>query len=245
MWKTFWRRDEPITIEWSGLEFSTRHDRFTSPRWILRDTDWWNGTTQDSDQIRAPRGVWVGTEHHAPRTVSWSGLLECESRDDLIEEMRGLQGAHGTTVRVWETDMEREATCRRSQALVTPISDRYATFSVTVVLDDPLVSSIDEIPVDRSVKVTNRGSVASRPVVRVSASGARPRVSIGSWTVQPSRNLTSGEVFTVDCRTGTLYLGNAAVFPVLTEFPSIAPGATVTVSTSHGSGTVDGVSAWI
>lgn len=243
MW--LWPSDESITIEWGGLSFQSIHDRDESPRWRLGGTDWWNGGTTDPDTIRAPRGMWVGEDHFAARTVSWSGLLKCADRDELLEEMQALQSAHGTTLRVWEVVEARQAACRRGQVQVTPISDRHATYSVTVILDDPLISSIDGLVLDRSVKVTNRGAVRARPVVSVTASGQRPTVTIGSWSTRAPRNLSSGEVFTVDCRTETVYLGNDPVFPILPSFPSIRPGATATISTSHGSGTVDGVSAWI
>lgn len=241
MWDLWCGRD-PITIEWSGLEFSSAHARGESPQWGLEDTDWWNGSSEDPETVRASRGVWTGSQHFASRTVSWSGLLECADRDMLLEEMRALQSGRGTSLQVWEAEKGRQATCRKSQTLVTPISDRYATYSVTVVLDDPLVSSIDDAPLG---PVTNVGSVRARPVVRVTAPGQRPTVRIGSWSTRAPRALSGNEVFTVDCRTETLYLGSAAVFPILTSFPSIRPGATATVSTSHGSGTVDGVSAWI
>lgn len=238
-----WPSDESITIEWAGISFQSIHDRCESPQWGLEETDWWNGGGSDPDTYRAPRGVWTGTDHFAARTVSWSGLLECADRDMLLEEMQALQSARGDTLRVWEVTEGRQAACRRGQVQVTPISDRYATYSVTVILDDPLVSSIDDLPLNRAV--TNRGTVRARPVVSVTASGQRPTVTIGSWSTRAPRNLGSGEVFTVDCRTETVYLGNDPVFPILPSFPSIRPGATATISTSHGTGTVDGVSAWI
>lgn len=238
-----WPSDESITIEWAGLSFQSIHDRCESPQWGLEDTDWWNGGTSDPDVIRAPRGVWTGTDHAAARTVSWSGLLECADRDMLLEEMQALQSARGETLRVWEVAEGRQASCRRGQVQVTPISDRYATYSVTVILDDPLVSSVDDLPLNRAV--TNLGTVRARPVVSVTAPGARPTVTIGSWSTQAPRALSGSERFVVDCRTETLYLGGSAVFPILPSFPSIRPGATATISTSHGTGTVDGVSAWI
>ena len=240
---SLWPSDESITIEWGGISFQSIHDRCESPQWGLEDTDWWNGGTSDPDVIRAPRGVWTGTDHAAARTVSWSGLLECADRDELLEEMQTLQSARGDVLRVWEVVEGRQASCRRGQVQVTPISDRYATYSVTVILDDPLISSIDELPLNRAV--TNLGTVRARPVVSVTAPGARPTVTIGSWSTQAPRALSGSERFVVDCRTETLYLGNDPVFPILPSFPSIRPGATATVSTSHGSGTVDGVSAWI
>lgn len=239
---SLWPSDESITIEWAGLSFQSIHDRCESPQWGLEDTDWWNGGTSDPDVIRAPRGVWTGTDHAAARTVSWSGLLECADRDELLEEMQALQSARGDTLRVWEVVEGRQASCRRGQVQVTPISDRFATYSVTVILDDPLVSSVDEVPLG---PVTNRGTVRARPVVSVTAPGQRPTVTIGSWSTQAPRNLEGSERFVVDCRTETLYIGGSAVFPILPTFPSIRPGATATISTSHGTGTVDGVSAWI
>lgn len=241
MWNPWCGRD-PITIEWSGIDFASRYELDRYPRWVLRETDWWNGSAEDPDTVRAPRGVWTGTQHFASRTVSWSGMLQCTDRDMLLEEMRALQSGRGTSLRVWEAEEGRQATCRKSQTLITPISDRYATYSVTVVLDDPLVSSIDEAPLG---PVTNAGAVRARPVVSVTAPGARPTVSIGSWSIQAPRTLSGGEVFRVDCRTETLYIDGSAVFPVLAEFPTITPGATATIATSHGTGTVDGVSAWI
>ena len=239
---SLWPSDESITIEWAGLSFQSIHDRCESPQWGLEDTDWWNGGTWDPDVIRAPRGVWAGTDYAAARTVSWSGLLECADRDMLLEEMQALQSARGDTLRVWEVTEGRQASCRRGQVQVTPISDRHATYSVTVILDDPLVSSIDERPLGA---VTNLGTVRARPVVSVTAPGQRPTVTIGSWSTRAPRALSGSERFVVDCRTETLYLGGSAVFPILPSFPSIRPGATATISTSHGTGTVDGVSAWI
>lgn len=240
-----WGDDEGITIEWSGLEFASVHDRGESPQWGLEETDWWHGGTEDPDLIRAPRGVWAGTDHFASRTVSWSGLLECEDRDMLLEEMRVLQSARGTSLRVWEEDLGRQAVCRKEQALVTPISDRFATYSVTVSLDDPLVSSIDELPVSPERMVRNEGSVRARPVVTVTGATGRPWVSIGEWSVRPPREITASETFIVDCRTESMYLGNSAVFPILPSYPSIRPGATTRIAVSAGTGTVDGVSAWI
>ena len=157
--------------------------------------------------------------------------------------MQALQSARGDVLRVWEVVEGRQASYRRGQVQVTPISDRYATYSVTMILDDPLVSSIDDLPLNRTV--TNLGTVRARPVVSVTAPGQRPTVSIGSWSTRAPRNLEGSERFVVDCRTETLYLGGSAVFPILPTFPSIRPGATATISTSHGTGTVDGVSAWI
>lgn len=240
---SLWPSDESITIEWGGISFQSIHDRCESPQWGLEDTDWWNGGTWDPDVIRAPRGVWAGTDHAAARTVSWSGLLECTDRDMLLEEMQTLQSARGDVLRVWEVVEGRQASCRRGQVQVTPISDRHATYSVTVILDDPLISSIDELPLNRAV--TNLGTVRARPVVSVTAPGQRPTVTIGSWSTQAPRALSGSERFVVDCRTETLYIGGSAVFPILSSFPSIRPGATATISTSHGTGTVVGVSAWI
>lgn len=238
-------RNDPITIEWSAMEFSSRHAIDESPQWGLGDTDWWDGGSEDPDTIHAPRGVWVGEQHFSTRTVSWSGLLEACSREQLLEEMQALQSARGTTLDVWEVDLGRRAECRKGQVQITALSDRYARYSVMVILDDPLVSSIDAMSVDRSRMVTNLGSVRARPVVTVTAPGARPTVTIGSWTVQAPRALSGSETFTVDCRTGTLYLGTDPVFPVLVDFPSIRPGATAEIATSHGTAIVDGVSAWI
>lgn len=237
-----WPSDESITIEWAGISFQSIHDQCESPQWGLENTDWWNGGTSDPDTYRAPRGVWTGTDHFAARTVSWSGLLECADRDMLLEEMQALQSARGTVLDVWEVGLGRRAECRTGQVQITPLSDRHATYSVMVILDDPLVSSIDEMPLGA---VTNRGTVRARPVVSVTAPGARPTVSIGSWSIQAPRALVGSEVFRVDCRTETLYIDGSAVFPVLAEFPTIAPGATATIATSHGTGAVDGVSAWI
>lgn len=243
MWGFPWCVEDGITFEWSGIEFSSQRVWGESPQWGLGEADWWDGGVQDSETFRAPRGQFVGEPHEAARTVSWSGLLKCGSRADLLEAMRDLRSARGTVLRVWEVDEGFQASCRKAQVQVTPLSDRYATYSVTVVLDDPLVSSIDELPLNRAV--TNRGTVRARPVVSVTAPGARPTVTIGSWSTRAPRALSGSERFIVDCRTETLYLGNDPVFPILPTFPSIRPGATATVSTSHGTGTVDGVSAWI
>ncbi|WP_087483533.1 hypothetical protein [Brachybacterium massiliense] len=240
-----WCEDDDVSIEWAGIEFSSRHDRFEYPKWKLRETDWFNGSADEPEKTRAPRGMWAGASHFASRTVSWSGILECESSVELVDEMRALQGARGDSLKVWEVDVGRQAVCEKVQTQITRLSDRFARYSVVVVLDDPLISSIDELSLAPSRAVTNHGAVRARPVVSVTAPGQRPTVTIGSWSTRAPRNLGAGEVFTVDCRTETIYLGGSAVFPILPAFPSIRPGATATISTSHGTGTVDGVSAWI
>ena len=243
---SLWPSDESITIEWAGLSFQSIHDRCESPQWGLEDTDWWNGGTSDPDVIRAPRGVWTGTDHAAARTVSWSGLLECADRDEMLEEMQALQSARGDTLRVWEVVEGRQASCRRGQVQVTPISDRYATYSVTVILDDPLVSSVDELVLNQSVTVRNIGSVPSWPRVTVNGpTAAGPVVKIGSWSTQAPRALGHGEEFVVDTRQGACFVGGSMVFPVLATLPSIPVGETVTISTDRGVGSVEGVSAWL
>lgn len=239
---SLWPSTESITFEWGGLSFQSIHEPCESPQWGLEETDWWDGGGEDPDTIHAPRGVWVGEQHFSTRTVSWSGLLEACSREELLEEMQALQSARGTVLDVWEVGLGRRAVCRKGQVKITPLSDRHATYSVMVILDDPLVSSIDERPLGA---VTNLGTVRARPVVSVTAPGQRPTVTIGSWSTRAPRALSGSERFVVDCRTETLYLGGSAVFPILPTFPSIRPGATATISTSHGTGTVDGVSAWI
>lgn len=245
MWCIPWSVEDGVTIEWSGLTFGSRHYPDESPRWTIADTDWWAGGGEDTATIRAPRGQWTGSLHWDSRTVSWSGLIVCGCHDDLLEEMQALQSACGTSLVVDEAGLRRSAVCRKGSVQVTPLTERIATYSAMVVLDDPLVSSVDGIVLNRSADVTNRGSVRSRPVVTVTGTTTAPTVTIGSWSVKCPRALTSGESFTVDCQAGQLYISGTPVFPVLVDFPSIRPGATATISTSAGSGTVEGVSAWI
>lgn len=236
---------EEISFEWAGLVFASRHEQCESPKLRISRTDWWNGGEEDPETFRAPRGVWTGGDHFDSRTVSWSGTLRCSDREELLEELRQLRSARGADLKVWESGFGSQVACRRGQVQVTAVSDRLATYSVMVVLDDPLISSIDELSLAPSRAVTNHGVVRARPVVSVTAPGARPTVTIGSWSTQAPRALSGSERFVVDCRTETLYIGGSAVFPILPAFPSIRPGATATISTSHGTGTVDGVSAWI
>lgn len=240
------RVDDGIAFTWSGITFATRHLDGESPQWGVEDTTWWDGATLDSEELRAARGVLVGQEHYQPRVVSWSGLLETWSRDELIEQMQALQTAKGTRLEVWEQDLGRQASCRKVQTQVTAIGDRAATFSVSVQLDDPLLHSIDELELNQSVTVRNDGSTRSYPRVTVNGpTAAGPKVSIGSWSTTAPRALADGESFVVDTRQGDLFIGGSRVFPILADFPSISDGATVTISTDRGTGTVEGVSAWI
>lgn len=242
------RVDEGITIEWGGIEFASRHLHGESPQWGLEETDWWHGALLDTDTINAGRGVLPLGEHYRPRTVTWTGDVETDTTESLLEEMTALQTARGTLIRVWEghTGLHRQAACRPVQAQIDPMGNRSAVYTVTVQLDDPLLHSVDDLTLDRSVKVTNAGSTRSYPHVTVDGpTSAAPVVAIGSWSISAPRSLAAGEQMVVDCRESELWVGGSRVFPVMQAFPSLAVGATTTISTSRGKGTVQGVSAWI
>lgn len=242
------RVDQGISIEWGGIEFASRHLHGESPQWSIDGTDWWHGALLDTDTINAGRGVLPLGEHYRPRTVTWTGLVVAHSTESLLEEMTALQTARGTLLRVWEgpADLYRQAKCRPVQAQIDPVGDRVGVYTVTVQLDDPLLSSVDDLAMDSSVKVTNAGSARSYPHITVDGptSGA-PKVTIGSWSITAPRALTAGEQMVVDCRESELWVGGSRVFPVMQAFPSLAVGATATISTNRGKGTVQGVSAWI
>ena len=242
------RVDQGISIEWSGIEFASRHLHGESPQWGLETTDWWHGATLATETVPARRGVTPLVERYAPRTVTWTGAIDTHSTESLVEEMTALQTARGTTLRVWEgfTGLHREAPCRPVQAQVDPVGDRSAVYTVTVQLDDPLLQSVDELVLDRTVTVKNAGTARAYPTVTVDGpTSGRPKVTVGSWSTTASRALAAGETFAVDCRQGALWLAGGPVFPVLQSFPSIAPGASVTITTDRGKGSVTGVSAWI
>ena len=243
------RVDQGIRIEWSGLEFSSLHLHGESPQWGLETTDWWHGATLATDTIDAPRGVLPLTERYAARTVTWTGAIDTHSTESLLDAMLALQTARGNRIRVWEgvTGLYREAPCRPVQAQVDPVGDKSAVYTVTVQLDDPLLQSVDDLAMNPSVTVKNVGTTASYPVVTLNGpTTSVPRVRIGSgWSIVPPRALKSGETMVVDCRESEYWVGGARVFPMLTAFPSIAAGESVTISTTHGKGTVQGVSAWI
>lgn len=248
---TEWSRarvDEGITIEWGGIEFASRHLHAEAPQWGLEETDWWHGALMDTDTINVPRGVLALAEHYRPRTVTWSGALDTYTTESLLEQMTALQTARGTMLRVWEgfTGLHRQAVCRPVQAQIDPIGDRSAVYTVSVQLDDPLLMSVDDQVLDPSVKITNTGTTRSYPLVTVDGptSGA-PKVTIGSWSVTAPRSLAAGEQMIVDCRESDLWVGGTRVFPLMKAFPSLAVGASTTISTSRGKGTVQGASAWI
>ncbi|GAB4094899.1 hypothetical protein GCM10028787_03740 [Brachybacterium horti] len=113
-------------------------------------------------------------------------------------------------------------------------------------LPDPLIHSIDELELNQSVSVRNAGNTRSYPrVTMVGPTAAGPKISIGSWSVTAPRALTDGETFIVDTRQQDLFIGGSRVFPILTDFGSISTGDTVTIRTDRGTGTAEGVSAWI
>lgn len=243
------RVDQGISIEWSGIEFASRHLHGESPQWGLETTDWWHGATLATDTIEAPRGVLPLAERYGARTVTWTGDVDTYSTESLLEEMTALQTARGDRIRVWEgaTGLYREARCRPVQAQIDPIGDRIAVYTVTVQLDDPLLQSVDDLVMDSSVTVTNRGTTASFPTVTVDGpTSSAPRVRFGSsWSIVSPRALRSGEQMVVDFRQSEYWVGGARVFPVLPAFPSLGVGESITISTTQGKGTVQGVSAWI
>lgn len=245
-----WRfSDRSITVELGGVEFKSVHVRDEWPEWGLEEiTGLWDSGPRDVETVRTGRGHRVVSDQAAPRLVTWRGLLEVSPHEEapltLLAAMDEVRGLPGGVVRFLETDygLYREGDCRVVEATVSPISDRHATYRVTVSLDDPLLYSADELTLPASA--TNAGDHDAFPLVTVTGPASSPVVTIGGTSIPIGQSLTASQTAVVDCANGDVWVGNARRFPSVGSWPVIRPGQSVNISVSSGQGSVRRVSAW-
>ena len=238
-----------ITVELGGLEFKSVHVRNEWPEWGLEEiTGLWDSGPRDVETVRTGRGHRVVSDQSAPRLVTWRGLLEVSPHEEapltLLAAMDQIRGLPDGVVRFLETDygLYREGDCRVVEATVAPISDRHATYRVTVSLDDPLLYSADEVALPGSVQ--NAGDHDAFPLITVQGPASSPVVTIGGTSIPVGQSLTASQTAVVDCANGDVWVGNARVFPSVSAWPVIRPGQSVSIAVSSGQGRARRVSAW-
>ena len=241
--------DRSITVELGGIEFKSDHMSGEWPEWGLGEiAGLWDSGPRDVETVRTGRGHRVVSDQLAPRVVTWRGLLTVAPHEDapltLLAAMDEVRGLTDGVVRFLETDygLYREGDCRVVEATVTPLTDRHATYRVTVSLDDPLLYSADEVTLPRSVQ--NAGDHDAFPLVTVQGPATSPVVTVGGTSIPVGQSLTASQTAVVDCANGDVWVGNSRVFPSVSAWPVIRPGQSVSIAVSSGQGRVRRVSAW-
>lgn len=246
-----WRfSDRSITVELGGIEFKSDHVSGEWPEWGLEEiTGLWDSGPRDVETVRTGRGHRVVSDQPAPRLVTWRGLLGVSPHEEapltLLAAMDEVRGLPDGVARFLETDygLYREGDCRVVEATVSPLSDRHATYRVTVSLDDPLLYSADEFTLPRSVQ--NAGDHDAFPLITIQGPASNPVVTVGGTNIPIGQSLTASQTAVVDCSTGDVWVNQTRRFPNVATWPFIAPGKTANISVTGTTGaTVRRVSAW-
>lgn len=238
-----------ITVELDGVEFKSEHVMGEWPQYRLGElSGWWERGPRDVETVQTGRGHRVVSDNPVPRLVSWRGLIKIPPFSiaplTLLEAMDTLRGLSDGVVRVSETayGLLREADCRVTEARATAVSDRVATYTVTVSCDDPLLYSADELTLPAAG--TNAGDHDASPLITIQGPAPSPVVTVGGTSIPVGQSLTASQTAVVDCANGDVWVGNSRVFPSVSAWPVIRPGQSVSIAVSSGQGRVRRVSAW-
>lgn len=177
--------------------------------WHLQELEGWDSAEVRAEyQLReADHGAWADPVYLGSRPITLAGKIEAsdiEALDAAMEQLLAAASLTDTTLTVYET-IPKQCTVRRSgKALVRPVSDRIAEFSVLMTAADPrryaanLQSGTTGLPsttgglvlpaappltisattVSGVIPAPNLGSIASRPVFIIAGPVTQPQVLV-------------------------------------------------------------------
>ncbi|MET8982144.1 hypothetical protein ABZX85_41830 [Streptomyces sp. NPDC004539] len=210
-------------------------------------------------------GAWPSPVYLGSRPVTLGGTIVAPSTAQLEEAMERLRAAAGltdTVLVVDESDPKRAVVRRSGKVLIQYLTDTTAQYSVLVTAADPrryesveqtaqtalptttggLVLpaapplTISATTVSGQITATNRGSIATRPLITIAGPVQQPTVAAlyGDGTVRSlayTDTLGAGDVLTIDTDAHTVMLGAASRRRYLSgQWPEIPPGESVTIA---------------
>lgn len=221
------------------------------------------GTLQ-VEQKTGDHGGWGGGSWLTPRALTLGVDLEAPDRSSLLAAVDRLSAAASlddTTLRVVEPGFDRSCTVRRAGEPTAVTSGLTAEWSVPLIAEDPRrygqpvgplstglpsVSGGLTLPatppwtvgatvVQGSVRCVNAGTIASRPVLRISGPVSQPQVLVtgtaGTSALTYYGDLLAGEWLDIDCGAHTVLIGGTVSRRGLVSgtWPQIPPGSAVDV----------------
>lgn len=175
--------------------------------WHLQDMEGWDSAEvrAEQQQREADHGAWPAPVYLSDRPITLTGKVEAPdlpALDDAMEQLRAAAALTDTVLVVHET-VPKQATVRRSgKALIKPVSDRVAEYSLLLTAADPrryataedqlstgLPSTtgglappltppltISATTVSGQITATNAGTFETRPVITITGPVTAPQV---------------------------------------------------------------------
>lgn len=210
-----------------------------------------DGTLDGSGTFGGRTFTFSGRVHADPQTRAMSVLEDAE--DDLAAVLTGVVRRGALRVTSGGRGLVREADVRLASSTpdFTPITPWVATWSLYLSAPDPLRYGVGAMRINRgqTVRVENRGTAMSRPMVDLFGPLTNPTISYYGGTLRLTLDLPAGSAVTVDMRRRVVLnqQGGKTFTPTAGGWPHILPGGgDITLGgTGTGYAYVRRASAWM